>query len=320
MPNIERGGTMELVAGPCSITPENIKDILQLSQIRVKNLHGIEQPALWGTRMVELKSRTALDPSGEGMGIGCHTVMENMLILTDGGSSQDFKIPESVNMMKKVIEDTELTVATEVMMPSVQVPIYEKVIPDGKMLLWNPSVEQLGWSILPMAVAAKRHNWEIGLKNGKWLGATLKDAEQSDSPVETNLEKTWVGLTTFATAMGLPKSKITLIHRGVDIPEKGEFRNIPIHEVARRAKRKIGGGVKLYFDPSHTFGPNLRDQIVEGTVQAMLMKDGNEWLYDGALIEAGTAPTDTGQHLTINEMESLAKELAKYRNLRASQK
>jgi hypothetical protein len=51
----------------------------------------------------------------------------------------------------------------------------------------------------------------------------------------------------------------------------------------------------------------------------MLMKDGNNWLYDGALIEVGTSTTDTDQHISIDEMQALAQELAKYRELHSSE-
>lgn len=307
---------MELLPGPCSITPENIGEIYKLAEIRVKNLQGRMQRAFWGTRMVELKSRTSLNIEGKGMGIGFPTVMENMLMLAEGRSPENFNIPESVRMMEGVARDTGLVVATEVMMPNVQIPVFERVMPKGKMMLWNPSVEQLGWSILPMAIAARKNDWRLGLKNGKWLGGSLTDAQNPDFAGVTDLEKTWVGLADYAKAMGLKEDNIVLIHRGVNVPERGEFRNLPVHEVARRAKHKVGGRARLYFDPSHTYGPGLRDQIVEGTIKAMIMRDGNGWLYDGALIEVGHSPTDTAQHLSIDEMEQLAREIAKFRDLR----
>jgi len=126
-------------------------------------------------------------------------------------------------------------------------------------------------------------------------------------------------LASYAFNSGLDQSKIILIHRGIDIPEKGDYRNLPVHDVSRHARRTLEK-VKIYFDPSHTCGPKLREQIVEETILAMLMKEGNRWLYDGALIEAGNSSTDTNQHLTIGEVQYLAQELAKYRNLNCPEK
>ena len=105
-----------------------------------------------------------------------------------------------------------------------------------------------------------------------------------------------------------------MIQRGVDDAEKGDFRNLPIHQCAKRVKQATGYG--MLFDPSHSFGPKLRDKIVEGTIEAMKMKidDGN-WLYDGILVEVGTSTTDTEQHITISELSNLIDEISKFREI-----
>ena len=296
---IERRGNLDIIIGPCSIIFESLTDIYRLAEIRVSNLKGEKQPAFWGTRMVGLKSRTELDPTGKGMGIDYSVIMENILILANGGSVADLLTPPSVKMASEVVKNTGLVIGTEIMEPLVQMPVFEKTIPDTKLFAWSPSVQQLGWPIIPMAVAAQRHNWELGIKNGKWR----------------NMEKTWLGLAVYANKVGLDERNITLIHRGIDVPEKGDYRNLPVHEAAQRARQQWPG-VRIYFDPSHSCGPKLRDKIIEETVKAMLMQmsDGR-WLYDGALIEAGSSPTDTDQHLSINEAQCLAEELAKFREL-----
>ena len=76
----------------------------------------------------------------------------------------------------------------------------------------------------------------------------------------------------------------------------------------------------MYFDPSHSYGPKLRDQIVEGTIEAMAMRDGQDFLYNGILIETGTSKTDTNQHISLEELEAMTKELGTFRNLRTPEK
>jgi hypothetical protein len=294
---------LEIIAGHCSFNPEKIDEIYELAKIRVKNKLGKSQRAVWGTRVVGLKSRTNLDIKGDGMGIDFSHYMKSPL-------SQN--PPPSIEFAKKIINETGLIVATEIMLPHIQLPYYESHLPKGKLLIWNPSVMQLGWPIIQMARYASKHGWYLGIKNGKAIDQNLKTANNPKTNFVSSMQKSWMGLTTYAQGVG---DKLVLIHRGVETPDKGLYRNGIVHEVARKTKRNIPEA-KLYFDPSHTRGPKMRHKIIETTIHAMYLRDRNHWLYDGILIEAGTSPTDTEQHLTINEMEILVKELAKFRNLR----
>ena len=125
------------------------------------------------------------------------------------------------------------------------------------------------------------------------------------------MEKTWIGLVKFA---GDLEHDIILINRGVDVPDKGNFRNIPVHTISKRVKKNTG--VKLFFDPSHSYGPKMRDSITQAVIDAMRMKvNEDEYLYDGALIETGTSSTDTDQHISVKELEHIVKEIAKFRTL-----
>ena len=110
------------------------------------------------------------------------------------------------------------------------------------------------------------------------------------------------------------REKIILIHRGVDVSEKGDHRNIPVHNLAKRVKQKTGA--TLYFDPSHAYGPKMKEHIVPEVLKAMNLRalDGS-YLYDGILIEVGTSKTDTGQHITLDELKKMVLELALFRNL-----
>jgi hypothetical protein len=132
-----------------------------------------------------------------------------------------------------------------------------------------------------------------------------------DYKERTTAEKTWEGLVHYS---GLEKERIVLIHRGVDIAEKRDYRNYPVHNLAMRIKQHTG--CLLFFDPSHSHGPKMREKILPATIKAMKMKiDDKNYLYDGILIEAGNSETDTEQHITIKELKILCKELSKFREL-----
>lgn len=126
------------------------------------------------------------------------------------------------------------------------------------------------------------------------------------------MEKVWLGLSSYSN---LPNERKVLIHRGVDSEIKSDFRNEVVHQCAKRAKM-ASDGIKLYFDPSHSFGPKKRDEIVNGTIEAMKMKDSKgNFLYDGILIEVGTSVTDTNQHITIQELKNMIGKINEFREI-----
>jgi hypothetical protein len=244
------------------------------------------------------------------MGIDYAVFMENVQLLIKGGCIKDLSIPPSVEMAGKIIKDTCLLVAAEIMAPMIQLPVYERILPNAKFMPWNVAVDQLGWHIFQMAEYARRNKWNIGLKNPKWVGEPLEIVNVPGKKIDTTMEQTWKGLACYA---GEIPGDLILIHRGVDVSEKGDHRNMPVHEIARRVKRATGA--KLYFDPSHAYGAKMRGAIVPETVKAMQMKDGNGYLYSGILIEVGTSQTDTGQHITVAELQRMVDELAVFRDL-----
>lgn len=290
---------LEIIAGPCSIDANNFQEIFAIANIATKN-----GPAVSGTRTVGLKSRTTFDATGKGMGID----WESIDILMKDPSS-DIVSP-SVMMAEEIVRETGMRVATEVMMPHLQLPQFVGRIPEGKLIAWNPSVNQLGWQVLESSRLAAENGWSIGLKNGKALGASLEEAASTEGTL-TPMETTWEGLASYAQGV----QEIIFIHRGVDVPEKGNHRNAPVHEAAQRVKKR-NPQAKMFLDPSHIFGPKMRDNIVEQTLRAMHMKHGDGFLYDGILLEAGTSTTDTKQHITLPELEGLVIDLAQFRRLR----
>lgn len=300
-----KNSKVRIIAGPCSVDKDNISDIEDIVKIKINGKRAVA-----GARVVGLKSRTSFDSMGEGMGIDFDAFMENLEILTNDGSASDFVDLPSILITKELQEKHKnLIVATEIMNPSIQLPLLEKHLKGNRVMPWNPSVNQLGWPVLQMSKYCKRNNWFLGFKNAKNLGGDLIDSEQND--VKTSLEKVWSGLVDYGQIAN--KNKI-LIHRGVDVPEKGDFRNALVHNVAKRTK--LATGCKLYFDPSHSYGPKLRDKIPQGIIEALRMKiDEYNYLYDGVLVETGNSKTDTDQHITIKELEDTLKEVSKFREL-----
>lgn len=277
-----------IIAGPCSIDKNNLKEILQISKIKIDG-----KRAVWGTRIVGLKSRTSLDESGKGMGFDFPTFSANLFDLSKYLEINHLDVLTTAQLAKKIIEKTGLVVATEIMSPWLQLPIFERVIPKGYFLAWNPAVMQLGWPILEMSTIAKKNDWYIGVKNGKWIG--------------DGGEKTWQGLSSYSQT-----EKTVMIHRGFDVDGKGDYRNKPDHEIVKRVKQITGR--KMFFDPSHICGHKLKNAIVQQTLDAINMKDlDGDYLYEGILIEVGSSQTDTDQHISVKELRSLLKGISRTR-------
>lgn len=283
--------TLTIIAGPCSVDEHNLHEIYKIADIKIYNKRAIA-----GTRVVGLKSRTNLSLDGKNMGIDYKVFMKNLTKLIEGKSPVSFEEPPSVKIAKQICADTGLIIATEIMNPLVQLPSFEHPMFKDKLFAWTPAVSQLGWSAMNMALFAKRNGWMVGIKNGKWAG----------------MEKTWEGLAGFVQAH-IEQHKAIMIQRGIEVPEKGKFRSLPMHESARKMKEL---GLQVFFDPSHSYGPLLRDDIVRGTVDAMKLKTKSGLnVYDGVLIEVGTSVTDTNQHITLNELEELTHRLSEFREL-----
>jgi len=302
---------VSIIAGPCSINEDNFYELYQLASMEVRNLHGAIQRAIAGVRVVGLKSRTYYNPESNDLGIDYSHFLHNLSIFQQGGGTKDFVMMPGIEMAKRFTNETGLLVASEIVSPLMQVPLYERVMKDNELLLWNPAVSQIGWNFLEMTQFLQNTNWKLGLKNPKWQGKQKFDAIAQTEL--SSMEKAWLGLSTYAAGF---KERVIFIHRGVSISESGMYRNAPLHESAKKIKKLTGA--KMYFDPSHSFGPKLRDKIVDGTLDAMkMMLSEDEYLYDGILIEAGTSRTDSGQHITHNELQGLVNSIAKFRDITA---
>ncbi len=303
--------SVTIIAGPCSISEDNQEQLFDIAQITISTpSRGVHQP-IWGLRVVGLKSRTSLDLSGNGMGIDFPVYQRNIDRFMKGESHDTFEVPPSVRVAEKIFQKTNMLVATEVVDPMIQIPPFVGIAPAKRLLLWNPAVNQLGHPMFTMGQYAIKNNWYVGIKNGKWLGDIPNSGMSS-------MEKCWAGLSTYAMGGDLTSNNhlLAMIHRGVDVANKGEYRNLPVHDAAQRIKENVS--VKLFFDPSHSFGPLLRDSIVDETVKALGLKTkDDEYLYDGLLIEVGESVTDTGQHITIPELTELCQRISEFRDIQS---
>jgi len=295
---------VKIIAGPCSVDENNINDIIDIINLKINNKRVIS-----GVRVVGLKSRTSLNISGKGMGMDYENYMHNLNILINDGNVSQFKDLPSIQIIKELQDKYDILVATEIMDPSIQMPLFKKHLENNKLMFWNPSVNQLGWPLLHMSKYCEKNDWLIGIKNSKNLGTTL-EVSKGDN-VEIPLEKVWAGLSTYTN---LPTEKQILIHRGVNVPDKGDFRNAVVHNVAKKVK--LATKCKLYFDPSHSYGPKLRDKIPQAIIDSLAIKiDDKNYLYDGILVEVGKSQTDTEQHITVKELEGALKEVVKFREI-----
>ena len=299
--------SVKIIAGPCSISKENAKGLKEIASLN----NGAYRP-IYGVRVVGLKSRTELKNNTSYMGIDFDTHMQiyNEMLNCNFNAINKANYP-SVDIAKDILAvDGKMIIATEIVDPVLQIPILARHIKQN-LLPWNPAVNQLGWQMRIIGEYAKKYCFSIGIKNAKNLGISARDSEENN--ITAPMEKVWKGLATY-TGIQEDKSRIFMIQRGVDDINKGDFRSFPIHQCAKRIKQETG--YNLLFDPSHSYGPKLRNKIVEGTIEAMSIKlDNGAWLYDGALIEVGTSTTDTEQHITINELSNIIDEISKFREI-----
>jgi 3-deoxy-D-arabino-heptulosonate 7-phosphate (DAHP) synthase len=298
---------LRIIAGPCAIDKDNIETLYDIADIKISNSSGHKQTATFGVRVVGLKSRSKIYDDNSYMGMDYESYLKNLDLLISNGDKDKMEILPSLKIANQIIKDTGMVVATELMSPMVQLPLFETHIPKNKLFIWNPCINQLGWPILEMAQYAIRNGWYLGIKNGKWLSR--------DSIGVSDMERNWIGNSTFAKSHLMKmKNKVVLIHRGVEVKHKGDYRSLPVHDIAIRAKSQTNLG--LYFDPSHSLGSKLRDRIVDETVEVMKMrtKDGS-YVYNGLLIEVGKAQTDMDQHITVREYKELAQKLSTFRDI-----
>lgn len=291
---------IKIISGPCSIDNLNKSEIFESLKISFSG-----KPALYGVRVVGLKSRTSFDPVNQFIGIDVDVYLENLEILLN--NSFNFKIAPSIEISNEIHSMYgDIYTATEIVDPWLQCLNLSRFSFSNKVIIWNPAVMHLGFPIKVMTKFAQKNKWIVGLKNGKNIGSSIESSEILNE--ETSMDKSWAGLLSYANDSAF------FIHRGVEIKNTEGFRNLPVHKLCERVKRKTEK--EFFFDPSHICGPKKRSDILDITIDAMKMRiESGEYLYDGILVETGTSKSDTEQHITISELENLISKLSKFRKL-----
>lgn len=296
---------LKIIAGPCSVDFDNQKEIDEMLKMKVNG-----KQALHGVRVVGLKSRTAFDPENAFVGIDIDTYEKNLQAITNGDFSS-VKIHPSVEIANEIQEKhKDITIATEIVDSFTQCHNLDKFLKSNRAIVWNPAVNHLGFPLRMMASFASKNNWSVGIKNGKTLGGSFETSEIENKG--TSQDKSWEGLVSYTNL--IPKSRVFTIHRGVDLGNNNGYRNTPVHKLSERVK--MNSGCEMFLDPSHILGPDKRDEILDFTIDSMKMKmRSGASLYDGVLIEVGTAKSDTKQHITLDELEELVRKVSDFRQL-----
>jgi len=295
-----------IIAGPCSINYNNIYIIDDIANIEINN-----KKVVFGTRIVGLKSRTEFHSDSKLMGIDCEIYLENLDNFIKNHSFKNFQKLPSIDIANNAIKKYNILVSTEIMDPSIQMFTFDKYLPNDKVMVWNPAVNQLGWNQLIMSKFCKKNNWLLGFKNPKTLGGKYEEINKNNDSFY--VKQIWSKLTTYTSF--LSNDNKILIHRGVEIPEKGDFRSALIHDIAKKVKLETG--CKLFFDPSHSYGPKLRDKIPNAIIESLQMKiNEDEYLYDGIIVETGFSLTDNDQHISVEELTKVLKEVSKFREFK----
>lgn len=299
---------LEIVAWACSIDTNNLREAIRIATKEINGAHPY-----MAVRAVWVKSRTGPTSSKDGGWIDADMLRANQRLYAQRWiQSIELHPHPSVEMMKKILRETPAWVATEIVDPFVQTIVManhfaEDKIWANRVMVWNPAVLQIGHPVEYMAQMAENFGWHVWIKNCK---------EQDPGT------KKWSGMLEYANSgmswVGLQNRKIMAIHRGYDIEGKWEHRNQPIHDHVVLLRKKYPG-LRVYFDPSHIYGPKMRESIVENTIAAMKMTmpdKESEYLYDGLLVEAWTSTTDTEQHITLDELFDMTSRLADIRPIR----
>jgi hypothetical protein len=301
-----------IIAGPDSLDERNITEAYEIAEYKINGLS-----TCYGVRTVGLKSRTNFDPGNSPSGFMGHdfeAIMENFDIFGYGGNRDDLIQLPTVKMAQKLFQATGVQCATEIMLPAIQCACIARLFKFDPFMAWIPAVDQLGWHARQIAGFAKEYGWTVGLKNGKWLGEDYVTAESDSFTGKTSIEVVWDGLVDWSSIA----PEVVLIHRGCDLPDKGDYRNLPIHNTAKRTKLR-NPGTKLLFDPSHSLGPKMREEIVGLTILAMkMMYPDGSYVYDGVMLEVGTSLCDTFQHLSVGEYKKMVKSISEFRELEIS--
>jgi hypothetical protein len=119
--------SVKIIAGPCSVNKNNIKELYEIASLNKPNRKVIE-----GLRVVGLKSRTELKHSTEYMGIDFDVHLKLCCDLINGIYSLTPKQTyPSAEIAKDVIaKHGDLKIASEIVDPFLQIPVYAQNLGD----------------------------------------------------------------------------------------------------------------------------------------------------------------------------------------------
>ena len=329
---------IKIITGPCQTSDRWGVDYLKsLATMQVTNPNGVQIQAIAGGRLCTIKSRTELNPTDRersGMGIDFSVWEEFSKQVIQAIKNSEKPPPLPITRGGQWAEEIQnntggMPLAFEAMDWMHAMLMMGHMLP-GTGTAWSPSVLTLGHSIQTLSEVVGDRGGTLGIKGPKFYPAALPRCIE-DGP--TLMEATWVGLGMYALgATQIPK-EILLIERGRDVPNKGNWRNIPDHNSARLAKqmlqRKVNDAglssqtqISMAYDPSHTNGPKRVEFIVEDSINAAGQMDLNgEPLYEVILVESkekkAPAPlSDAGQHISGEQIQDIIDGIARFRPIK----
>jgi hypothetical protein len=319
MENIWHSSPLEIWAGHCSENKNNIEETERIARQTIRNPRtGRQQRIVNRTRGVAFKSRTGLKDLLSYMGMDWKAIQANDTMYMEGKGHLDYLLYPSLIHLSNISRATGVGVASEILMPHLQLPVWGRYFKGKSFQPWTAAVDSKGTSAMEFANWANRFGWDIALKNPKISGkrtyTELLTAPQKEIE-KTTVFSTWQGAWSWAGS----NQNTTMIHRGVDMPSDLEgmdtFRNLPIHRVA--AALQAVTGCNLGYDPSHINGQGRKEHIVEDAIEAAQTINpftGNPQ-YQVLLLEVGNSTTDTEQHITLNQLQQIGETVIQWRPL-----
>ncbi len=114
-------------------------------------------------------------------------------------------------------------------------------------------------------------------------------------------EKHWLGIIEHLEAVGFPRKRIILCHRGFSCEKQEGFRNRPDFELALKIKKLKN--LPMIIDPSHIGGQV--DKVFK------IVEEAEKYDFDGYMIEIHPNPekayTDAPQQLNLEQFQKLLK-------------
>ena len=340
--------SLRIMTGPCQTHDKSQVDyLLDLASMKVTQ-GGQLVPAIDGVRLCTIKSRTNCESANTGGGIDVpnwNAAHQQMRIAIRNGKPIGELPKTAARPWVERIAETGVKIGFECM-DEIHAQLFSGIMPAYLGLCWTPSVSSLGPIAKSIAENVADHTWSMGIKNPKF--PWIIDADHPDKA--TDHEKTWAGLMSYVLAVqgvaNIPE--VILIQRGVmdrDPKQPGEkpWRNYPSHkstvittQLVEAQLQKIPANIRpklvVAYDPSHSNGPERRDNIVADSIAVAQLTnrevmgpnainpDGH--VYTMLLVEScgktvAQPLSDRGQHISGEDVQTIVDAIAKQRPIQA---